>query len=130
VKLDREHYDEADQFFREALALDERSQHKEGMATRYGNLGLVARLREQWAEAREWHGKGLSLAREIGRQDLIAGALYGLALVQEHEGRPDLALHLAEEALAIKERLRDSNLQLASRLVERLRSAGKSGEET
>jgi len=129
VRLVRGQYDEADQYFREALTLDERSQNKEGMATRYGCLGLVARQREQWAEAREWHDKELSLGREIGRQDLIADALYGLALVQEHEGSTDLALPLAEEALAIHERLRASELQSARQLVERLRSGGKSGEE-
>jgi tetratricopeptide (TPR) repeat protein len=130
VRFERGHHDEADQYYREALALDERSQHKEGLATRYGCLSSVARLREQWAEAREWNVKELSLAREIGRQDLIADALYGLAGIYEQEGNPDLAPPLAEEALVISERLRNSNLAGVKVLVERLRSAGKSGEET
>lgn len=117
----RGHDDAAERYFLEGLALDEKRQHKEGIAVRCDNLGLIALERERWTEAREWFDKELLLAREIGRQDLIAGAQFGLARVHEAEGRPDLALPLALDALAIEERLHDQRLPWTRELVERLR---------
>ena len=117
----RDHYDVAERYFGEALALDEKQENKESMAVRYGNLGLLALDRKRWAEAREWFEKELPLAREIGRQTLIADAQRGFARVHEEEGRPDLALPPAQDALAIYERLHHRELSWAQRLVERLR---------
>jgi hypothetical protein len=52
---------------------------------------------------------------------LVASDQYRLARVWEAEGRTDLALPLAEEALKIYERLQDKDLAEARELVERLR---------
>ena len=57
----------------------------------------------------------------MGRQDLIAHAQSGLAHVLEEEGRYREALPLAEEALRIRERLRDRDLEWTRQLVARLR---------
>jgi tetratricopeptide (TPR) repeat protein len=114
-------YDEAEQYFLEALDLDAQSDRKERIATRCGNLGLLAIDREQWVTARKWFEQELGLVREIGRVNLIAEAQYGLARAHEAEGRADLALPLAQEALAIYERVRHQNLAETKELVERLR---------
>jgi hypothetical protein len=54
---------------------------------------------------------------------LIAQAQHGLARVWEEEGRPDLALPLAQEALAIYERLQHSNVSVTRELVQKLTAA-------
>jgi tetratricopeptide (TPR) repeat protein len=126
IAYKRKHYDAAEQHYREALRLngkDQKMESKEGMATQYGNLGLLALDRQRWTEAHEWFEKGLLLAREVGPQSLIAQGAYNLACVHKEEGRPDLALPLAQEALAIRERSRDMNVEVTRGLVDRLRKA-------
>ncbi|MDP2846283.1 MAG: tetratricopeptide repeat protein, partial [Candidatus Methanoperedens sp.] len=120
VKLERKQYDEAERYYREALALAENVDDKDGQASYMGSLGYLAFKREHWAEARKWSEKALMLATEIVRQDLIADIQHNLARVHEAEGRPDLALPLAQEALAIYERLQVKDLVEARELVERL----------
>jgi tetratricopeptide (TPR) repeat protein len=118
---ERQDYDAAERLYREALESYEKLDDKEGKATCCGNLGELALEREKWAEARKWYEQALPLAREIGRVDLISGAQYGLACVWEAEGRADLALSLAQEALKICERLQHKDLAETRELVERLR---------
>jgi len=128
LEYERKHYDAAERKYREALALDEKSEDKEGQATCIANLSELACDRERWTEARKWLEKGMQLAREIGRQDLIAGTQRSLARVHEAEGQPDLALPPAREALEIFERLRHRDLVKARELVERLEAKMSSKE--
>ncbi|HEX8181118.1 MAG TPA: tetratricopeptide repeat protein [Pyrinomonadaceae bacterium] len=127
LEHERKQYDKAEQHYREALALAEKQNLKEPQAYISGNLGLLAFDHERWTEAREWFEKALQLAREVGRQDLIASDLDGLARVNEAEGHPDLALSLAQEALKIFERLRESREAGTRELVERLRKKVATG---
>jgi len=118
---ERKDYDAAERYFREALELLREIDDKGNQAECMGNLGQLALDRERRAEARQWFEQELALAQEVGRIDLTAQAQYGLARVWEVEGRADLALPLAQEALAIYERLQDKDLAGAPELVERLR---------
>jgi hypothetical protein len=117
----RQDYDAAEWYFREALDLARTIDYKEGQAYMTGNLGQLALDREQWPEARQWCEQALILAQEVGRQDLIADVQYRRARAWEAEGRTDRALPLAQEALAIYERLQHKGLAEARELVERLR---------
>ncbi len=121
----RKDYDAAEKYCREALELVQKSDNKSGEAAYNGSLGALALDRQQWAEARQWLEQTLPLAREVGRVDMIADAQYGLARVWEEEGRPDLALPLAQEALAIRERLQHRNLATTRELVQKLIAAVK-----
>jgi tetratricopeptide (TPR) repeat protein len=114
-------YDEAERNYRVALDLARKSDDKEKQAVYSSSLGELALDRERWAEARQWFEQELALAREVGRVEVIAHAQYGLARMCEAEGRADLALPLAQEALAIYERLQHRDLAAARELVERLR---------
>ena len=118
---ERKDYDAAERYFRQALDLAQKIDNKEHQANFFGNLGELALEREQWAEACQWFEQALALAREVGRVELIAQAQHGLARVWEAEGRADLALPLAQEALKIYERLQHKDLAEARELVERLR---------
>jgi tetratricopeptide (TPR) repeat protein len=113
-------YDTAEQYLVEALKLSRRVNNKLGEVDYIGNLGELALDREQWAEACKWFEQEFLLAKEIGRQDLIAQSQYGLSRVEEMEGHTDLALPLAQEALRVYERLQHQNLTEARKLVERL----------
>lgn len=121
LEHEQEAYDAADRYSLEALAVYEKLDSKEGIAVQYHSLGESAYQRGRLEEAREWFEKALPLAREIGRLELISEIRHSLALVHEKEGRPDLALPLAQEALAIDERLRHRNLSQLRELVERLK---------
>jgi tetratricopeptide (TPR) repeat protein len=121
LEHERKNYDAAERYYREALEIGTKRDDKHGIATRSGNLGALALDREQWAEARKWFEQALPLAKEVGRQEMIAQAQYGLARVHEAEGRADLALPLAQEALKIYERLQHKDVAAARELVERLR---------
>ena len=118
----RQNYDRAEGYFRQALALDESNNSKEGLAVRSGNLGLIALRKKQWEDARKWYEKELHLALELMRLDVISDAQYGLARVYEEEGRPDLALPLAHEALVLAERLRHPSTDSLKALLQRLAS--------
>ena len=113
-------YDAAQHYFHEALESFKKSGYKEGIMSLYRNLGELALARERWAEARGWHEKALQLAREIGRQDMIADAQVGRAQSYEAEGHPDLALPLVREALAIEEKSRPETLSMTQEFLERL----------
>jgi tetratricopeptide (TPR) repeat protein len=117
----RKDYDAAELYFREALELLREIDDKGNQAECMGNLGQLALDREQWAKAHQWFEQELALAHEVGRIDLTAQAQCGLARAWEAEGRADLALPLAQEALAVYERLQDKDLAEAPELVERLR---------
>jgi tetratricopeptide (TPR) repeat protein len=122
----RKHFDAAERYYREAQVLLEKSRRKESIAVLNGRLGWLAIDRGNWTEARELFEEELFLAREIGWQDSIAEAQYGLARVHEAQGQPDLALPLAQEALAIEERLHSADLPEVQEMVERLKK--KMGE--
>jgi tetratricopeptide (TPR) repeat protein len=121
LACEREDYDAAEQYCREALELARKIDSKEFQSDVAGNLGELALDRQQWTEAHKWFEQELALAKDIGRVELIAQAQYGLARVWEAEGRADLALPLAQEALKIYERLQHKDLAAARGLVERLR---------
>jgi tetratricopeptide (TPR) repeat protein len=121
LERERGQDNKAEQYYRETLALAEKQNLKETQVNISVNLGLLALVRERWAEAREWCEKALPLAREIRRQDLVASNLYVLASVHEEEGHPSPALPLAQEALTIYERMRHGNEAETRELVERLK---------
>lgn len=116
-------FDKAEVFYRKALDLALRSNYKVGQAAVSGNLGLLAVSLGKWPEAHEWFEQELALARELGRVDLIASAQCGLARMHKGEGREDLAIPLAKEALSIYERLQHRRLSEVRKLLENIRGA-------
>jgi len=121
--LEREcqNYDAAERYLREALEIRQNQDKENMMPAVFSHWGELNLDREQWTDARKWFTQALQLAKEIGWHDLIAHAQYGLARVHEAEGRADLALPLAQEALKIYERLQHRDLAEARELVERLK---------
>jgi len=121
LESERKNYEPAEQYCIAALELARKINDKQLEANYMGSLGELALDREQWAKARKWCEQELPLAKEVGRQELVADAQYGLARVNEAEGRADLALPLAQDALKIYKRLQHRKLAAARELVERLK---------
>ncbi|MGH7599693.1 MAG: tetratricopeptide repeat protein [bacterium] len=129
LALERKNYDAAEEYYREALELARQEEQKELQAYISGYLGSLALDRQQSVEARQWFEQGFALAQEVGYVEPIAQAQYGLACVWEAEGRPDLALPLAQDALAIYERLQHRDLAATRELVQRLTAAAQKKAE-
>ncbi|MDJ0799354.1 MAG: tetratricopeptide repeat protein [Calothrix sp. MO_167.B12] len=120
VARKQQQYDRAETYYQQALAIAEKTRNKEFQCVLCGNLGLLALNRERPQEARSWYERELTLAQEMGRHNLVADAQEGLAEVLEAEGSYSEALELAQQALQIRERLRDQNLVFSRKLVKRL----------
>jgi tetratricopeptide (TPR) repeat protein len=120
IERDRGAYDAAQQYYLESLQSE--AGETTGLVLNYLNLGKAAGNLKRWAEANEWYQKSLSLARELRNQEGIASAQMGLANMHNAQGHPELALPLAEEALAIYERLRIRHLPELEKFVETLRA--------
>ena len=115
-------YEAAQRYLLESLEIEKKLDSRTGMAVSVAALGDLAVERQRWDEARDLCEEALRLAREVCRQDLIAGVAYDLALVHESQGHPDLALSLAREALRIEGHLRGKELAKRKELAERLES--------
>jgi tetratricopeptide (TPR) repeat protein len=111
----------AQRFFRQGLDLASQLNDKRLQATMTGNLGAVALDRNRLQAAHHWYERQLALALELGRYDVKASAQTGRALVLAREGRHADALPLAEEALSIRQRLRERTLDETQQLVQHLR---------
>lgn len=120
IARERKEYDNAERYYRQASEQELKTVHKMEHAICNGNLGELALDCKKWAEAGKCFENALHAARELTFVGLMAKAQAGLARVYEAEGRLDLALSLAHEALAIYERLQDRHVTDAQELVQRL----------
>lgn len=120
LAYEREKYKDAQKYLHQAMELAVKYNDKEEQAIYGSNLGSLALEVKEFDEAFERFNQALILARECGLIEVSAGTQYGLACVLEAQGKNDLALRLAKEALAIYERLRHMDAKDARELVERL----------
>jgi tetratricopeptide (TPR) repeat protein len=119
----QENYPAAEDYYRQALALAQKLNDSKKKAIYTGNLGELALDRGDWPAARRWCEQALPLAEKVGQQESVAQNKSILARVHETEGRPDLALPLAREALAIEKQLRSAFFSEVQELVARLEAA-------
>jgi tetratricopeptide (TPR) repeat protein len=115
-------YSTAEQYYREAAQLARANNREERYAAYLNNLGRLYLDTAQWNRAREMFEQSLRLAQGNGLITSAADAQYGLARLHEAQGRADLALPQAQEALKIYERLQPKYLAEARELVERLKA--------
>lgn len=117
----RQNYERANTCYQDVLAIMERLDDKESQALYSGKLALLNLDRKRYAEARPWCERELALAKEVKRPDLLAQAQIALARVLDYEGDYAEALSMAEQALALRERMGQTGLKAAHELVNRLR---------
>ena len=97
--------DSAVKMLGKALEIDERLGRLEGMASDYGNLGLICRMRGGLERAEEMLRKALEIEQKLGRIAGSAKAYGDLGLIYWTRGDLDEAERMHREALEIHKKL-------------------------
>jgi len=97
--------DRAEEMRQKALAINEKLGRQEGMASAYGNLGLIYRTCGDFDRAEEMHKEALAINDKLGRQEGMARQYGNLGVVYQTRGNLDRAEEMYKKALAINEKL-------------------------
>jgi tetratricopeptide (TPR) repeat protein len=104
---DRGRLDEAEDWYRKALTINEQRGDRQHMAATYHQLGITAQTRGRLDEAEDWYRKALTITEELGNRPHMALSYHQLGIIAQDRGRLDEAEDWAHKALAIKEELGD-----------------------
>ena len=104
---DRGRLEEAEDWYRKALALEEALGDRPIMASTYHQLGVTAQSRGRLDEADDWYRKALAIEEELGDRPGIAISYHQLGRTAQERGRLDEADDWYRKALAIEEELGD-----------------------
>jgi len=99
--------DEAEDWYRKALAIKEELGNRRSMATTYHQLGIIAQRRGRLDEADDWYHQSLAIKEELGDRPAMAITHHQLGITAQSRGRLDEAEDWYRKALAIKEELGD-----------------------
>ena len=99
--------DEAEDWYRQSLAIDEELGDRFGMAISYHQLGVTAQDRGQLDEAEEWYRRSLDITEELGDRPDMAITYHQLGVTAQDRGRLDEAEEWYRHSLDIKEELGD-----------------------
>ncbi|MFZ4698829.1 MAG: tetratricopeptide repeat protein [Candidatus Methylumidiphilus sp.] len=103
-------WDGAEADYHEALRIARKMSYREGVAIYTGNLAELYLARENWIAAERLANEAMVLAEGIGRVETIAFNHHRLAQALLHQHRASVALPHAQEAVAIRTRLRHREL--------------------
>ena len=98
-------YDEALEWYKKVLQIDEELGNRAGMANSYHQLGMVAQQRGAHDEALEWYKKSLLINEELGDRKGMAGSYHQLGRIAEERGAYGEALEWYKKSLLIEEEL-------------------------
>jgi tetratricopeptide (TPR) repeat protein len=104
---DRGRLDEADDWYRQSLAIEEELGDRPGVATTYHQLGMTAQDRGRLDEADDWYRQSLAINEELGNRPAMATTYHQLGMTAQNRGRLDEADDWYRQSLAIKEGLGD-----------------------
>jgi tetratricopeptide (TPR) repeat protein len=102
---DRGQLDEAEDWYRQALAIEEEFGDRPRMAHTYGQLGNNAQARGQLDQADDWYRQSLAISEELGDRPTTAIAYHQLGLNAQARGQLDQADDWYRQSLAIEEEL-------------------------
>ncbi|MER5756028.1 SAV_2336 N-terminal domain-related protein [Streptomyces sp. NPDC002088] len=105
VAQQRGRLEEAEDWYRQALTIDEELGNRPGTATAYHQLGNVAQQRGRLEEAEDWYRQALTIAEELGNRPGTATAYHQLGSVAEDRRRLEEAEDWYRQALTIDEEL-------------------------
>jgi tetratricopeptide (TPR) repeat protein/tRNA A37 threonylcarbamoyladenosine biosynthesis protein TsaE len=99
--------EEAEEWYRKSLTIDEELRDRPGMATGYHQLARVAQLRGRLEEAEAWNRKSLTIKEELGDRPGMANSYHQLGMVAQGRGRLEEAEEWYRKSLTIREELGD-----------------------
>jgi serine phosphatase RsbU (regulator of sigma subunit)/lipopolysaccharide biosynthesis regulator YciM len=99
--------DRAIDYYEQSLAIHRQMGNREGMASQYGNIGLLLIAKGDTAKAIEYSERSLSINEDLGFRSNIATSLVNLAYAYEAFGRYDRAIPVAERSLELRRGLND-----------------------
>jgi tetratricopeptide (TPR) repeat protein len=99
--------DEADDWYRQSLAVEEELGDRPGMVSTYHQLGMTAQDRRLLDEADDWYRKALAVEEELGDRPSMAATYHQLGNTAHMRGRLDEAEGWYRQSLTIKEELGD-----------------------
>lgn len=97
--------DQAEQMHRKSLEIDEKLGRLEGVATSYGNLGLIYRTRGDLDRAEEMLRKSLEIHENLGRSEGMTRDYSNLGVISQAKGNLDRAEQMHRKSLEINEKL-------------------------
>lgn len=96
--------DQAEQLYRKSLAINERLGRQEGIASAYGNLGVIYQDREDLDKAEQMYRKALEIDEQLGGPEGMANAYGNLGIIYGMQGKLDEAEQMHRKALAAFQR--------------------------
>ena len=102
---ERRQFDEAERWYRESLAINERIGNEHGQAITLHQLGILAQKRRQFDEAERWYRQSLVIEERIGNEHGRAITLHQLGRIAGDRRQFDKAEHWCRQSLAIAERI-------------------------
>ncbi len=105
VAQDRGRLDDAEDWYRQALTMNEQIGHRRGMAATSHQLGWLAQDRGHLDDAEDWYRQALTINKELGDDPVVARNYHQLGMVALLCWRLDDAEDWYRQALTINEGL-------------------------
>ena len=94
-------------WYRKSLTINEELGNLAGAAINYGQLGMVASIRDDYDQALGWYRKSLAVAEELGDRSAIAICYHQLGIIARKLGDYNQAIDWCKQSLSIFEELGD-----------------------
>ena len=107
TEFQRGQLDEADDWYRQSLAIREELGDQPGLGATYHQLGSTAWRRGQVDRASDWYRQSLAIREELGDQPGLAASYHHLGMTAQRRGRLEEASDWYRQSLAIREELGD-----------------------
>ena len=101
LHLDLENYDEATQYYTDALTIAKDAGYTRGVAIGYSALGSVEEEKGDYAKAIDYLRKGSALADNLNEPSLVSQIYYEFATAYLENGQPDSAYLWFKNSLGI-----------------------------
>ncbi|MFE6946295.1 tetratricopeptide repeat protein, partial [Streptomyces chartreusis] len=105
IAQERGRLDDAEDWYRQSLTIEEELNNRPGMASTYHQLGMVAQKRRRLDDAEDWYRQSLTIEEELNNRPGMASSYHQLGRVAQERGRLDDAEDWYRQSLTIEEEL-------------------------
>ncbi|MFD1116148.1 tetratricopeptide repeat protein, partial [Sphaerisporangium aureirubrum] len=105
IAQERGEYDQALEWYRKSLTIEEEIGNRAGMASSYHQLGMIAQERGEYDQALEWYRKSLTINEELGNRAGMAISFSQIGVLYTQIGRAAEAVVYNLRSLSIREQL-------------------------